>query len=67
MPSPHPPRPSFMSLKTLAHELDVSERTVQDMVKRGILPSPASFRAAVSAGAGTTWKKLLLPESAMPP
>lgn len=43
MPTPHPHRPSFMSLKTLAHELDVSERTVLDMVKRGIIPQPCEL------------------------
>ena len=32
--------PSYLSCASLAHELDVSESTVNDMVKRGILPKP---------------------------
>lgn len=30
--------PSYLSRATLAHELDVSESTVDDMVRRGVLP-----------------------------
>lgn len=33
--------PSFVSCATLARELDVSETTVYEMVRRGILPKPA--------------------------
>lgn len=32
--------PSMMSTATLANELDVSESTVRDMVRRGLLPPP---------------------------
>lgn len=32
--------PSFMSVATLARELDVSESTVHEMVRRGVLPAP---------------------------
>ena len=32
--------PSFVSCATLAHELDVSESTVHEMVRRGVLPRP---------------------------
>lgn len=32
--------PSFMSVATLARELDVSESTVNEMVRRGVLPPP---------------------------
>ncbi|WP_237152386.1 helix-turn-helix transcriptional regulator [Oryzibacter oryziterrae] len=32
--------PSFMSVATLARELDVSETTVHEMVRRGVLPQP---------------------------
>jgi predicted DNA-binding transcriptional regulator AlpA len=32
--------PSYLSCASLAHELDVSETTVQDMVRRGVLPKP---------------------------
>jgi predicted DNA-binding transcriptional regulator AlpA len=30
--------PAYLSRKTLAHELDIAESTVDDFVKRGILP-----------------------------
>ena len=32
--------PAFMSVATLARELDVSESTVHEMVRRGVLPAP---------------------------
>lgn len=32
--------PSYLSCASLARELDVSERTVQEMVRRGVLPQP---------------------------
>lgn len=32
--------PSFVSKATLAVELDVSESTVDEMVRRGVLPKP---------------------------
>lgn len=32
--------PSYLSCASLARELDVSETTVYDMVKRGVLPQP---------------------------
>jgi predicted DNA-binding transcriptional regulator AlpA len=32
--------PAYMSRATLAHELDIAESTVDDFVKRGILPPP---------------------------
>jgi predicted DNA-binding transcriptional regulator AlpA len=32
--------PSYPSRATLAHELDVSESTVDEMVRRGVLPKP---------------------------
>ncbi|MDP4022345.1 hypothetical protein Q8W71_06900 [Methylobacterium sp. NEAU 140] len=36
---------SYMSRATLARELDMSESTVSDMVRRGILPRPLRFSA----------------------
>lgn len=33
--------PSFMSRATLAAELDISESTIDEYVRRGILPKPA--------------------------
>jgi predicted DNA-binding transcriptional regulator AlpA len=32
--------PAYMSRATLAHALDIAESTVDDFVKRGILPQP---------------------------
>jgi predicted DNA-binding transcriptional regulator AlpA len=32
--------PSFMSKRTLAREIDCSESTVDELVKRGVLPKP---------------------------
>jgi predicted DNA-binding transcriptional regulator AlpA len=32
--------PAFPSRSTLAHELDCAESTIDDMVKRGVLPRP---------------------------
>lgn len=32
--------PSYLSCASLARELDVSETTVHDMVRRGVLPRP---------------------------
>lgn len=32
--------PSYLSCASLARELDVSESTVSDMVRRGVLPKP---------------------------
>jgi predicted DNA-binding transcriptional regulator AlpA len=32
--------PSYLSRKSLARELDVSESTVDEMVRRGVLPRP---------------------------
>jgi len=32
--------PSYLSCATLARELDVSETTVHEMVRRGVLPKP---------------------------
>lgn len=32
--------PSYLSRATLARELDVSESTVDEMVRRGVLPKP---------------------------
>lgn len=37
--------PSFPSVATLALELDVSERTIHEMVRRGVLPQPLRFSA----------------------
>ena len=37
--------PSFMSCATLARELDVSESTVHEMVRRGVLPRPVRLSA----------------------
>jgi predicted DNA-binding transcriptional regulator AlpA len=33
-------RPSYLSRATLAHELDCAQSTVDDLVKRGVLPKP---------------------------
>ena len=32
--------PAYVSRKTLAHELDCAESTVDELVKRGVLPKP---------------------------
>lgn len=32
--------PSFLSRASLARELDISESTVDEMVRRGVLPKP---------------------------
>ncbi len=32
--------PAYVSRNTLAHELDCAESTVDEMVKRGVLPKP---------------------------
>lgn len=32
--------PAYLSCASLARELDVSERTVQEMARRGVLPPP---------------------------
>jgi predicted DNA-binding transcriptional regulator AlpA len=32
--------PAFLSKATLAHELDMAESTVDEMVRRGVLPKP---------------------------
>ena len=56
--------PAFPSKATLAAELDISESTVDDWVRRGILPKPirigsaprwkwADVDAALSASSGT--------------
>lgn len=37
--------PSYLSCASLARELDVSETTVHDMVRRGILPRPVKLSA----------------------
>jgi predicted DNA-binding transcriptional regulator AlpA len=37
---PHPRPPSYLSRATLAHELDCAESTVDELVKRGVLPKP---------------------------
>ena len=43
-PAAHLDRPpSFMSCATLARELDVSESTVHEMVRRGVLPQPVKL------------------------
>jgi predicted DNA-binding transcriptional regulator AlpA len=33
-------QPAFMSRATLAHALDMAESTLDEMVKRGVLPRP---------------------------
>jgi predicted DNA-binding transcriptional regulator AlpA len=35
--------PSYLSTASLARELDVSETTVGEMVKRGVLPKPVKL------------------------
>jgi predicted DNA-binding transcriptional regulator AlpA len=35
--------PSYLSCATLARELDVSESTVHEMVRRGVLPQPVKL------------------------
>lgn len=35
--------PSYLSCATLARELDVSETTVHEMVRRGVLPQPVKL------------------------
>jgi predicted DNA-binding transcriptional regulator AlpA len=37
--------PSYVSCATLARELDVSESTVNEMVRRGVLPRPIKLSA----------------------
>ena len=39
--------PSMMSAATLANELDISESTVRDMVRRGLLPPPTVISPGV--------------------
>ncbi len=39
--------PSYVSKATLAAELDVSESTVDDYVRRGILPKPIQLGGSV--------------------
>jgi predicted DNA-binding transcriptional regulator AlpA len=38
-----PRTPAYVSRATLAAELEVSESTVDDMVKRGVLPAPVNL------------------------
>ncbi|QAU49927.1 transcriptional regulator [Bradyrhizobium guangzhouense] len=38
-------RPSYLSKKSLAHELDMAESTVDEMVRRGVLPKPLKLSA----------------------
>lgn len=38
-------RPSYLSCASLAHELEVSESTVYEMVRRGVLPKPIKLSA----------------------
>lgn len=35
--------PTYLSCASLARELDVCERTVQEMVRRGVLPAPVKL------------------------
>jgi predicted DNA-binding transcriptional regulator AlpA len=37
--------PAYLSCASLAHELDVSETTVHEMVRRGVLPPPIKMSA----------------------
>ena len=37
--------PSFLSRSSLAVELDISESTVDEMVRRGVLPKPLKMSA----------------------
>jgi predicted DNA-binding transcriptional regulator AlpA len=37
--------PAYLSRSTLARELDVAESTVDEMVKRGVLPPPIRLSA----------------------
>jgi predicted DNA-binding transcriptional regulator AlpA len=37
--------PSYLSCASLASELDVSETTVHEMVRRGVLPQPRKLSA----------------------
>lgn len=39
--------PSFVSKATLAAELDIGESTVDDLVKRGMLPRPIKIGGSV--------------------
>jgi predicted DNA-binding transcriptional regulator AlpA len=50
-PTSDPPRhrpPSYLSRRTLADELDAAESTVDELVRRGILPKPVHL----SSGCG---------------
>lgn len=38
-------RPSYLSKASLATELDVSESTVDEMVRRGVIPKPVRLSA----------------------
>lgn len=40
--------PSYLSCASLARELDVSESTVWEMVRRGVLPKPIKLSAGCS-------------------
>jgi predicted DNA-binding transcriptional regulator AlpA len=37
--------PAFLSKASLAHELDMAESTVDEMVRRGVLPKPVKLSA----------------------
>ena len=37
--------PAFLSNASLAHELDMAELTVDEMVRRGVLPKPVKLSA----------------------
>jgi predicted DNA-binding transcriptional regulator AlpA len=35
--------PAYLSRATLAHELDMAESTIDEMVRRGVLPKPVKL------------------------
>ncbi|MBN9233561.1 hypothetical protein QV13_17020 [Mesorhizobium hungaricum] len=42
-PADHSRPPSYITCSTLARELEVSESTVYEMVRRGVLPQPVKL------------------------
>lgn len=38
-------RPAYLSRASLAHEIDCAESTIDEMVKRGVLPRPIKLSA----------------------
>ena len=46
--------PDYVSCETLAYRLDLARSTVDDWVRRGLLPKPTDHRHRAAQGAGLT-------------